>query len=1017
MANDGQIVFEVTADGKHAIADIKEITRAIQTETGKWDAAAKESTDSMGNGFTNMLKKVAAGFSAVKIGKALLDVGSAAISAASDLEEVQNVVDVTFGSNANQIESWAKNASTQFGLTETQAKRFSSTMGAMLKSSGLAGDQIVDVSTDLAGLAADMASFYNLDFDEAFSKIRSGMSGMTMPLKELGIDMSVDTMNAFALAQGLEKTFSQMNQGEQTMLRYQYLMQATSDAQGDFARTSDGYANSIRKMQTNVERLKTELGKPFLGVVSEAVGALNGFLESLLPDESKKTVLDRFNEINLNTDEKLAQIQKTAEEARLLTDQLDAIGGSKSDKAISKVQTLANDLSNIDLDQGKAGIVKDFISSLAGNIEALAAVQGTSNEEAVAWLNGISDAANGLNEDDAAAWEKLLNTIKEGLPGLENTNFGAAFFAALGDGFSDVEKQSSVLQWAIGNLGDNTNRTAEEQAYWLTVCKQLVKTIPGLSSLINVETGEVKGGTQAVKDYIKAWEEGQTKLAYLQAHEQKGNALEQEFSDLFGLKMNADIAALRLDREFKKVKDIYDKYGLDLAFDKNGNVDLFEFSGIYGGITDAEHKALEEFKKQIESSGLGKAYIDALDLYNTRNQAYSDAKEIYTEEGQLISEMGGEIEQVEDATESWLKTVGKTREEVGQLAEGVNAAVKELADYYESFRENVASTIDSTIKGFGSIETLAEKNTADLTKQIEKMGERTKDNAKEWDELNKKIEESKKQSSTMSAQRVAVNLAEQAKYMEDYLDALNKARERGVSNEVLAQLSDGSVESFDTLSALADATDGEVESINRNYQSVIDKKKQLTDELTKQQLSVDKTYQTLQEKAQEAVAALDLEEQAKGNAGKTVSGIATGISSHLTEVQTAVDGIIEQLNRLDGWGININLGGFGEISFTTSTGESADTAGRFGIDYVPRDNYLIRAHEGERLLTAQENQIWNTLLNGGIAGYDLEALGGIMRDNIKAGGNVYLDGKAVGAVVSDRQGKNYRSLQRSGWQA
>ena len=67
MANDGQIVFEVTADGKHAIADIKEITRAIQTETGKWDDAAKQSTDNIGNSFTSMLKKLAAGFSAVKI--------------------------------------------------------------------------------------------------------------------------------------------------------------------------------------------------------------------------------------------------------------------------------------------------------------------------------------------------------------------------------------------------------------------------------------------------------------------------------------------------------------------------------------------------------------------------------------------------------------------------------------------------------------------------------------------------------------------------------------------------------------------------------------------------------------------------------------------------------------------------------------------------------------------------------------------------------------------------------------
>lgn len=190
MANDGQIVFEVTADGKHAIADIKDITKAIQTETGKWDNAAKESANNISDSFSGMLKKLVAGFSAVKIGKALLDLGKDALEAASALEEVQNVVDVTFGSDAGKIDQWAKNAGTQFGLTETQAKKFTSTLGAMMKSAGMSGSEITEMSTDLAGLAADMASFYNLDFETAFQKIRSGISGETEPLKQLGINMS-----------------------------------------------------------------------------------------------------------------------------------------------------------------------------------------------------------------------------------------------------------------------------------------------------------------------------------------------------------------------------------------------------------------------------------------------------------------------------------------------------------------------------------------------------------------------------------------------------------------------------------------------------------------------------------------------------------------------------------------------------------------------------------------------------------------------------------------------------------
>ena len=189
--SDGQVVFDVTADGKHVKADIKDITKAIEAEGKKWDKAAKDSTSSIEKQFGDMAGKIVGKLTAAGIGAILLNWGKAAIDAASDLAEVQNVVDTVFGDGAAKIETWSKQAGQQFGLTETQAKKFTSTLGAMMKSSGLAGTEIVDMSTDLAGLAADMASFYNLDFETAFEKIRSGISGETMPLKQLGINMSV----------------------------------------------------------------------------------------------------------------------------------------------------------------------------------------------------------------------------------------------------------------------------------------------------------------------------------------------------------------------------------------------------------------------------------------------------------------------------------------------------------------------------------------------------------------------------------------------------------------------------------------------------------------------------------------------------------------------------------------------------------------------------------------------------------------------------------------------------------
>ena len=241
--SDGQVIFEISGDNKHVISSVKDVTREIESESKKWDKSAKEGTDAIDNSFSKMIGKVVGGLAAAGVANILKSWGTAAIEAASDLQAVQNVVDVTFGESASVIEAWSKKAGEQFGLTETQAKKFTSTLGAMMKSAGMSGNEIVEMSTDLAGLAADMASFYNLDFDTAFAKIRSGISGETEPLKQLGVNMSVANLEAFALSKGLNKAFNEMSQGEQVMLRYQYLMQATSDAQGDFARTSDGYVH------------------------------------------------------------------------------------------------------------------------------------------------------------------------------------------------------------------------------------------------------------------------------------------------------------------------------------------------------------------------------------------------------------------------------------------------------------------------------------------------------------------------------------------------------------------------------------------------------------------------------------------------------------------------------------------------------------------------------------------------------------------------------------------------------
>lgn len=244
-------------------------------------SAALDQLEDHTNKSTDAFSRLAKAIGLVMIARKALDTIKTGIDYASDLAEVQNVVDVTFGSATETINSWSKECLAAYGMNEVSAKRYAGTLGAMLKSSGLAGDAIVDMSKDMVGLAGDMASFYNLDLETAFEKIRSGISGETEPLKQLGINMSVANLEAYALSQGITTAYNEMSQAEQVMLRYNYLMSTTADAQGDFARTQDSYANQTRLLSESWLEFTGIMAEQLLPVLTTIVSWLNNIVAFL----------------------------------------------------------------------------------------------------------------------------------------------------------------------------------------------------------------------------------------------------------------------------------------------------------------------------------------------------------------------------------------------------------------------------------------------------------------------------------------------------------------------------------------------------------------------------------------------------------------------------------------------------------------------------------------------------------------------------------------------------------------
>ena len=163
-----------------------------------------------------------------------------AVTAGGDITEINHIVESVFEKDmVDSVNTWARNAIDQFGIAEGAAKHYAGVLSSMFQASGVAKRDAGLMSMELVGLAGDLSAFYNIDTQTAYEKIKSGMAGMVRPLRDLGIDLSVATLQQYALTQGITKSFSAMTQAEKVMLRYNYLLSVTEVQQGDFSRTAD----------------------------------------------------------------------------------------------------------------------------------------------------------------------------------------------------------------------------------------------------------------------------------------------------------------------------------------------------------------------------------------------------------------------------------------------------------------------------------------------------------------------------------------------------------------------------------------------------------------------------------------------------------------------------------------------------------------------------------------------------------------------------------------------------------
>lgn len=233
-------------------------------------------------GIQNLAKKTGKMLAGAFAVKGLTSFAKDCIELGSDLTEVQNVVDVVFPTMNKKVNEFAQNAASTFGLSETMAKKFTGTFGAMANAFGFSEKESYKMSTALTGLAGDVASFYNISQDEAFTKLKSVFSGETETLKDLGIVMTQTALDQYALANGFGKTTSAMTEQEKVALRYAFVQQQLQNATGDFSRTSDQWANQIRILSLQFDSLKASIGQGLINLFLPIVKVINTVLGKLM---------------------------------------------------------------------------------------------------------------------------------------------------------------------------------------------------------------------------------------------------------------------------------------------------------------------------------------------------------------------------------------------------------------------------------------------------------------------------------------------------------------------------------------------------------------------------------------------------------------------------------------------------------------------------------------------------------------------------------------------------------------
>lgn len=799
---------------KEAESSTKKTARSID-EYGKQVDGATKKTSIFGDILKANLVSDAISDGIRKLANVIGDSIEQSIELASDLEEVQNVVDVTFGKGAENIDSWAESMGDAHGVSVLFSKQFAGTMGAMLKSMQVTDDQVLKMSKNLVQLAGDMASFYNIDIETAFTKIRSGISGETEPLKQLGINLNVANLEAYALSEGIKEAYSEMTQAEQVTLRYNYLLKTTADAQGDFARNIDSLANQQRISDLQREEILTKLGEAVIPSVTRATAKLNEAMDGMGDDLGEvaeilaEGIVDAFVWMVDNSDKVIAGLKgigmailakKAGDGVLYVVNAYKVL--TTTTQAATVAQTAFNTVS-------KANIYVMLASAIIGAAVALdsfvssskkAADETSKMDEETQRLIESSEKLTKEIKDRATAWQDEQRSIE--------ANYGAA----------------RVLSDKLYELADKEQKTNTEKQEMISLVEQLNRVIPDLNLVINEQTGLLTKQKDEVGELIDRFKD----LAMTRA-------AEETYTELLKSRIDAEIQLNNLVEERNRLEEELDYKSLEekvprylelrrrayLSLNKEEKQYLKDNAGLIDSLARASDRlspytekiiALEKELNNLSSttesvenfiSESFKSSSTYLDSFSAKYQKYLDEQtqaEVGTLEdrqkqiGRIYDQTSKELDKQLKAEErAFAKSQQKRVEEVQkaqeqELKELEKAQKTKLDLLNEEYLQKIKTVDEDRYKELKKIQD--EIDAIDNQQEAEDRALKAREDAEKKAELQARVESAKTIEERMEAQ----------KELQKHEERVAKERlkeERGLQKDILKQQKETINKGFD----------------------------------------------------------------------------------------------------------------------------------------------------------------------------------------------------------------------------